>query len=65
MTTARAVPTMKKRRSFMMGSVVYHAGAAPHLLEPMARTVVVNSADPAEIKRATRAALEAARKGKP
>ena len=58
-----AVPTMRKRRQFMMGSVVYHAGSAPHLLDPIPRAVVVpHGADPKLVKRRTAQELAAARK---
>ena len=58
-----AVPTMRKRRQFMMGSVVYHAGSAPHLLAPIPRAVVVPvGADPNLVKRRTAQELAAARK---
>jgi hypothetical protein len=61
MTMVRAVPTMRKRRSYMMGSAVYHAGSAPHLVDQIPQTVVVASARPADIKKAAKAAAKAAR----
>ena len=63
MTTVTAVPTMRKRRRFMMGSVVYHAGAAPHLLDPIPPAVVVpRGADPTLVKRREAQELAAARR---
>ena len=57
-----AVPTMRKRRQFMMGSVVYHAGSAPHLLDPIPRAVVVPQGTPKRIvDRRTKQELKAAR----
>ncbi len=61
--TIVGVPTMKKRRQFLTGSVVYHAGSAPHLLAPIPRAVVVpHGADPKLVKRRTKQELAAARK---
>ena len=57
-----AVPTMRKRRQFMMGSVVYHAGSAPHLLAPIPRAVVVPRGAPEKfVKKRTKQELKAAR----
>ena len=63
MTTITAVPTMKRRRRYMMDSVVYHAGSAPHLLAPIPRAVIVPHGTPKRIvDRRTKAELKAARK---
>ncbi len=57
-----AVPTMRKRRQFMMGSAIYHVGSAPHLLAPIPRAVVVPQGTPKRIvDRRTKAELKAAR----
>ena len=57
-----AVPTMRKRRQFMMGSVVYHAGSAPHLLAPIPRAVVVPRGTPKRtVDKLTKKELRAAR----
>ena len=66
MTSFTAVPTMRKRRQYMMGSVVYHAGSAPHLLDPIPRAVVVpRGTAKATVDRKTKAALKAARRDEP
>ena len=63
MTTITAVPTMKRRRRYMMDSAVYHAGSAPHLLDPIPRAVVVpHGADPKLVERRTKEELAAARR---
>lgn len=63
MTTITAVPTMRKRRRYMMDSVVYHAGSAPHLLDPIPRAVVVPRGAPESfVKKRTKQELAAARK---
>ena len=66
MTTVTAVPTMRKRRRYMMDSVVYHAGSVPHLLDPIQRAVVVPHGTPKKtVDRKTKAALKAARRDEP
>lgn len=60
--TIVGVPTMRKRRQFMMGSVVYHAGSAPHLLDPIPRAVVVPRGAPKRlVEKRTKQEIAAAR----
>jgi hypothetical protein len=56
------VPTAPRRRKMLMGTAIYHAGAAPHLFGSIPRAVVVPEGTPERVvERLTKVQVKAAR----
>jgi hypothetical protein len=61
-TAITVVPKMRVRRKFLMDSAIYQTAAAPHLLDPIPRAVLVTPFDdPKDVDKRTKAAVRAAR----
>lgn len=57
------IPKMAARKRMLTGSVVYQTAAAPHLLAPIPRAVIVPvGADPVFVRKRQKAEIAAARK---
>lgn len=57
------VPKTAARRRMLMGTAIYHAGAAPHLFGTIPRAVVVPEGTPERVvERLSKAQIKAARK---